>query len=112
MENFKIGTTVPEKIKASNLSEEEWESKLFQIKHLLQMIGRRDESIRYYQGLAAKSGLSESEFELKISNNLALRADFVAQLTVLFADFNVLIQPVSLEKLGRKAKEIPMPQAA
>jgi hypothetical protein len=112
MENFRIGTTGYEQVRAFNLSEEEWESKLFQIKHLLQMIGRRDESTRYYQELAVINGLSEGEFESKISNNLALRADFVEQLAVLFADFNVLIQPVLREKMGIEKIDILMPQAA
>jgi hypothetical protein len=112
MENLKKIATDYEKIKASNLSEEEWESKLFQIKHLLQMIGRRDESIRYYKEFMAKNGLSDDEFELKINNNLELRAGFVEQLAVLFADFDVLIQPISVEKIGKKAIEIPMSQAA
>jgi hypothetical protein len=112
MENFKIGTTSYEQVRAFNLSEEEWESKLFQIKHLLQMIGRRDESIRYYQELAVNNGLSDDEFESKISNNLALRADFVEQLAVLFADFNVLIQPVSREKFGLSTMDVLIPQAA
>ena len=99
--------------KQSNLlSEEEWESRLFQIKHLLQMIGKRDEFIRYYQEVAAKNGLPESDFELKINNNLELRADFVQQLAVLFADFDVLMQPIPLEKIERQNMDIPMPQAA
>ena len=112
MENLKTRAVVHEKIKASHLSEDEWESKLFQIKHLLQMIGRRDESIRYYQELAVKNDLLGDEFELKINNNLELRAGFVEQLAVLFADFDVLIQPILVEKIGRKAIEMPMPQAA
>ncbi|MDZ7876117.1 MAG: hypothetical protein U5L45_00525 [Saprospiraceae bacterium] len=74
---LKTHTIIYEKVTASRLNEEEWESKLFQIKHLLQMIGQRDESIRYYQDFAAKNGISDSEFELQANNNLELRADFV-----------------------------------
>jgi protein-disulfide isomerase-like protein with CxxC motif len=112
MENFKAFTEEYRKIKAANLTEEEWSDKLFQIRNLLQMIGKRDESIRRYQDIAAKNGLPESEFELAISNNLELRADFVNQITALFADFNVLVQPTLSEKIRGKTFEMPISQAA
>jgi hypothetical protein len=112
MENLNKSVTDYEKIKASHFSDEEWESKLFQIKHLLQMIGKRDESIRQYQDFAQKNGFSERELALQINNNLELRAGFVGQLAMLFADFNVHIQPVSIEKIDIETMDILMPQAA
>ena len=112
MENFKAFTTEYQKTIAADLSEEEWSDKFFQIRNLLQMIGKRDESIRHYQNMAAKNGLPESEFELAINNNLELRADFVKQIAALFADFDVLVQPVLSEKAMKKTFEMPISQAA
>ena len=112
MENFKTFATEYQKTMASDLSEEQWSDTFFQIRNLLQMIEKRDASIRHYQDVAVKNGLPESEFELAINNNLELRADFVKQIAALFADFDVLVQPVLSEKAMKKAFEMPISQAA
>jgi hypothetical protein len=112
MENSKKITETYEKNIASKLSEKEWADKLFQIKNLLQMIGRRDESIRQYKQIALEKGIPESEFELAINNNLALRADFIEQLVAVFTEFNIPIQSVFMEKALKKSMDLSISQAA